>query len=103
MKNSYFCTSCGGFFEKVTSEEEALREAEAKFGPIEPLERSIVCDPCFRWMEDVERIARRLAGQAGHDPDHFIRMKDGPHPMWTRFIPEARGLTTKKPPIGMPR
>lgn len=45
--NTYTCECCGGTFEKTISDAEALKEAEAKFGPIDPADFGFVCDICY--------------------------------------------------------
>lgn len=45
----YTCERCGGRFEKVWSDEEAMAEAEALWTSVTMAdEQAVVCDGCFR-------------------------------------------------------
>lgn len=45
----YTCDHCGGSFEKVRSDEEAMAEAESLWTPETMADdQAIICDPCFR-------------------------------------------------------
>jgi hypothetical protein len=48
VKGVYICEHCQEPFEYVNSDEEALASSESLFGPIDPNDRAIICDDCFR-------------------------------------------------------
>jgi hypothetical protein len=85
----YFCSMCSGIFASKRTAAEALRETA---------EQTTVCAECLVWMQDVQRIAHRLAGQAHHDPYRVVDTEDGPAPLWSKYINMARILTTRKAP-----
>ena len=46
---SYTCARCGGTFEKVRSDEEAMAEARSLWTPETMADpQAVICDPCFR-------------------------------------------------------
>lgn len=94
----YVCAMCLELFEKDRPDSEAMRESEAKFGHLDPSEIEVVCDHCYAWMADVERIARRLAGQSHHNPDQLVQTRQGPVPVWSKFVGIAKTKTTKPKP-----
>lgn len=49
--NEYQCAMCKGIFEKIWSDEEALKEMETNFGPFPEnvqVPCIIVCDDCYK-------------------------------------------------------
>jgi DNA-directed RNA polymerase subunit RPC12/RpoP len=46
----YKCSVCGGTFEKMRSDDEALQETKELFGDFPMEELAIVCDVCFKAM-----------------------------------------------------
>lgn len=47
---TYFCSACGGEFEKMQSDADAIQESEFYFGPTPREQLTVVCDDCFRWL-----------------------------------------------------
>lgn len=55
---SYTCERCGGTFEKVRSDEEALDEARSLWTPETMAdEQAVICDPCFREFMEWAQVA----------------------------------------------
>lgn len=46
----YTCAQCGGTFDKVWSEEEAMSESVELWGEMDAEDLAVVCDDCFRIM-----------------------------------------------------
>lgn len=47
---SYTCERCGGIFDEEWTDEEALAESTAMFGPLPKADLAVVCDDCWRAM-----------------------------------------------------
>lgn len=48
MSATFTCDRCGGTFPKAWSDDEAEAESRELFGEIEPTERAVICDDCFK-------------------------------------------------------
>jgi DNA-directed RNA polymerase subunit RPC12/RpoP len=60
-ENQYKCAVCGGVFDKVWSDEEAMEEYHKEFPGVPDEDREIVCDDC--WNEITAQVpptGRRL-------------------------------------------
>lgn len=49
--NEYQCVVCGGVFQKIRPEEEALAELKRDFGDVPVEECSMVCDECHQKVQ----------------------------------------------------
>lgn len=45
--NEYRCDHCGGVYEKIWSDEEAMAESKENFGDIPADDLAIICDDCY--------------------------------------------------------
>jgi hypothetical protein len=65
-KEKFKCAACGGVFEKIWTDEEALAELKENFGDISTKECNLICDGCYkkalkRWKKDNEKKERTQA------------------------------------------
>lgn len=47
MGDTYTCENCGGTFEKIQSDQEAMEEAVDLFGDLATGDLAVVCQDCF--------------------------------------------------------
>jgi uncharacterized CHY-type Zn-finger protein len=66
----YECAECGGTFERVRSDEEAMAEAHQKFDPKDLEDSAIICEECY------QKIAVRHAKWEEKCRQHEERMQN---------------------------
>lgn len=59
MTETFTCAHCGWTGEKGWSDEEAEAEAAQNFGDLEPDDRVLICDDCYRVMVKLADWRRR--------------------------------------------
>lgn len=48
--DTFTCASCGGTFDKVWSDEEAISESVELWGEMDAEDLAVICDGCFRGL-----------------------------------------------------
>jgi hypothetical protein len=75
--DTFTCARCGGTWDKVWTDEEAMAEAEATFTEAELTDAAVICDDCYQaFMPALPRLRAEIdqeAAAAGLPLDAFLR------------------------------
>lgn len=59
--DTFTCARCGGTWEKIRTDEEAMAEARGLWSPAELEDTAVICDDCFKeFMPHVPRIRAEM-------------------------------------------